>query len=483
MQRLMATSVLVVGDVLLDVYVDGSADRVSPEAPVPVIQESERWATLGGAANVAATVTAFGASATLVGRVGTDAEGDEVLALCAERGIDASGVVRSSRLPTIRKTRIVARYQQTVRVDREVVAPLSDDERVAVLAAVDDFVRAGAGARAVVISDYAKGLLDPELAAQVTARAGEAGVPVVADPKHDLACFRGVTILKPNLAEARAAVGPSPLAGDDPEERVRALAKGVREVSGAENVVLSLSEHGAIGVGADAPVPVRLATRAVDVADVSGAGDTMSAFLAMGLAVDLGFARTMVVANAAAGIVCGKRGTATVGATELTRTLAHSATHPSKWLTSPEEMRLLGEMYARDRGHLVFANGCFDVLHAGHVHMLQHARRLGDGLVVALNSDDSVTRLKGQGRPVNHIEDRVAVIGGLECVDHVVVFEEDTPLRLIERIRPHVIVKGGDYRPDDVVGAAEVASWGGRVEIVPLVPGRSTTEILRRGRA
>ena len=465
---LQATSVFVAGDALLDVYVTGGVERISPEAPVPVVHESSQRAVLGGAANVAANVASLGARVRLGARVGADGEGETLRALCAEHGIGTQALVADPALPTTRKTRVLAGYQQVVRLDREVVAPLGGE--------------AAGAPRALVLADYAKGVLGEDVVRELVARAEAAGVPVVVDPKDpDLHRFAGATVLKPNRDEARRAALRAGTPTDEPE----ALADAVLACSGEKNVVLSLSGEGVIARGAALDGTLRVPTRALQVADVSGAGDTMVAVLAMGCAAGLPLERSVELANVAAGEVCAKLGTAVLAPSELLAAFrVHSqAVAPEKWLADRELVARVGAQLREDGRRIVFANGCFDVLHAGHVALLQAARAFGDVLVVGLNTDESVRRLKGPTRPVSGLDDRVAVISALAAVDVVCAFDEDTPLELILALRPDVLVKGGDYAPEDVVGGAEAAAWGGRVEIVPLLSGRSTTRLLQGSRA
>ena len=476
---LQATSVFVAGDALLDVYVTGGVERISPEAPVPVVHESSQRSVLGGAANVAANVAALGARVRLGARIGMDGEAEALRALCGVHGIGTQALMTDPALPTTRKTRVLAGYQQVVRLDREVVAPLGEVGAQALLASVDAWLEEEAGAsRALVLADYAKGVLTEEVVRALMARCALAGVPVVVDPKDpDLRRFRGATVLKPNRDEARRAALRAGTPTDEPE----ALAGAVLACSGAENVVLSLSGEGVIARGAALPGTVRVPTRALQVADVSGAGDTMVAVLAMGCAAGLPLERSVDLANVAAGEVCSKLGTAVLSPSELLGAFkAHAdAVAPEKWLADRDLVARVGAQWREDGRRIVFANGCFDVLHAGHVQLLQAARAFGDVLVVGLNTDESVRRLKGPTRPVSGLDDRVAVISALAAVDAVCAFDEDTPLELILALRPDVLVKGGDYAPEDVVGGAEAAAWGGRVEIVPLLSGRSTTRLLQ----
>lgn len=477
---LQATSIWVVGDALLDVYLEGGVQRISPEAPVPVFDETGAVRrVLGGAANVAANVAALGARVVLAARVGDDEDAGHLRDALTALGIADDGLLVEPGLPTTRKTRVLAGYQQLVRLDRERVSPLGEAAATALLAGLEAWLaRPHDGGRAVVLADYAKGVLTPEVTRRLIGAARAAGVPVLADPKDpDLSRYAGVTVLKPNRAEARAAAA----AAGQPTDEPVALADAVLRCSGAENAVVSLSAEGVVARGHAVDGTVRVPTRAIQVADVSGAGDTMVAYLAMATAAGLGLARAVELANVAAGHVCSKLGTAVLSPSELLAAFGRhaAATAPETWLGDRAHAARVTAQLRADGRTVVFANGCFDLLHAGHVRLLQAARAHGDVLVVGLNSDASVTRLKGAGRPVAPLADRAAVLGALAAVDYVCAFEEDTPLELILALRPDVLVKGGDYRPEDVVGGAEAGAWGGRVEIVGLLEGRSTTGLLR----
>jgi D-beta-D-heptose 7-phosphate kinase/D-beta-D-heptose 1-phosphate adenosyltransferase len=481
LHALQRARVLVVGDVMLDRYVDGEVERISPEAPVPVLHERATRCVLGGAANVAANVASVGARVTLLGRVGTDAAAGELVALL-ERSRIEHDLVRDAGGPTTTKTRLVAAGQQLARIDHEDVRPTDDASSAALLASVERFLDADVP-RAVVLADYAKGLLSTSLVRAVVAAATERGVPVVTDPKGtDLARYAGSTVVKPNLAEARAAC-PLPGGPRDLAEEIEQLAQACLVASGAHNVVLSCSAAGVAVLGPDGPGVTRLPTRARDVADVSGAGDTLVALTALGLAAGLPLLEAVGIANAAAGVVCGKAGTATLSGTELLGVLGsdvasgHDAAS-RKILSGYDQAHEVGEQYRAEGRRLVFANGCFDLLHAGHIRLLAQARTLGDALLVALNSDASVRALKGAGRPIQSEQDRCEIMAALGCVDFVVLFAEQTPLELIEAVRPAVIVKGDDYASDEVVGGKEAAAWGGQVVLVPRLDGRSTTSII-----
>lgn len=476
------TMVFVLGDILLDAYISGRVSRISPEAPVPVIHQSERKWVAGGAANVAANVSHFGARAWICGRVGTDADGARLLKICESQGVDTCFVLRSEHVPTITKTRVLAGYQQIVRIDHEECAPLSVDEQQRALKSLEDFLQRD-GKKVVIVSDYQKGMLPREFVVKAIAACNQANVPVVTDPKTtDISRYAGSAIVKPNLKDGREILRSHRPAvqGCAFEEETEMMCECYLE-SGIRNVVLSMSERGALIMGADVSKPTRLAPQVLQVADVSGAGDTMVAFLAMALASGFSIEDSVRVGNVAAGIACSKPGTATVSIAEFIDAARKKMppTAQSRLLSMSEIREVM--MREREIGKkIVFTNGCFDILHAGHVKVLQEARSFGDVLVVGLNSDASVRRLKGPSRPIQCETDRAQILEALACVDFVALFDDDTPIQLIEAVLPDVLVKGGDYTVNDIVGAKEVIAAGGCVKIVTLVEGRSTTSIVKR---
>jgi D-beta-D-heptose 7-phosphate kinase/D-beta-D-heptose 1-phosphate adenosyltransferase len=469
-----AAKVLVLGDVILDRYVSGQASRLSPEAPIPVLRPRSTHATLGGAANVALNVAMLGGQAWLCGVVGDDPAAAELLALLRDQPRIHGSLVPVPRRPTTAKTRFMVGSHQLMRLDEEVTQPIDHAVAVAVL---DRFQAALAEAEVVVLSDYAKGVLSDAVLAEALALAKAAGRLVIADPKRaDFAAYRGADILTPNELEARAATGID-AAEDAGAERAGRIALAATQ---GDAVLVTRSERGLTLVCRDRPT-LHVPTRAREVADVSGAGDTLVAALAVALGSGAQLPQAAALANVTAGISVAKQGTATVSAAEVL-----SALHVRELVATDSKIASAEDAAARvaewhKAGLKVgFANGCFDLIHPGHVRLLTEARAGCDRLIVALNTDDSVRRLKGPTRPVQSETARATVMASLAPVDMVVLFAEDTPREMVARLRPDVLVKGSDYTVETVVGADLVASWGGRVLLVDLREGFSTTGTIRR---
>jgi D-beta-D-heptose 7-phosphate kinase/D-beta-D-heptose 1-phosphate adenosyltransferase len=464
--------VLVVGDLMLDRYILGDVDRVSPEAPVPVLRHAQRYERAGGAANVAMNLAGLGCQALLAGFWGDDAEKDELAAILEAGKVDTVGVVTTSR-PTISKTRIVGRTQQLLRLDIESRQPPSEEDRRYLLERVEPMLNK---VHAVVISDYAKGVVSRELCERVILHARAMSVPVLVDPKSpDFGLYSGATMVCPNLQELGRATG----VGVEDLPGLFAAAEAQRREHELTYLAVTMSEQG-IRLLSDAG-SYRSPTQAREVYDVSGAGDTVIAALAAGLAAKLRVETAVDLANLAAGIVVGKVGTAPVAQHELIAALTPSSGVQGAEKILDRDRLLLRLAEWRAAGEtIVFTNGCFDLLHVGHVTLLEECRRFGSKLVLGLNADASVERLKGPTRPLVGERERARVMAALAAVDAVVLFEEDTPLELIRAVRPDVLVKGGDYTVQTVVGHEEVLAAGGRVEIVPTVEGFSTTNLVKK---
>ncbi|HML07418.1 MAG TPA: D-glycero-beta-D-manno-heptose-7-phosphate kinase [Xanthobacteraceae bacterium] len=479
--KLVATqTVLCVGDVMLDDFVYGEVTRVSPEAPTPVLAVRHSVVEIGGAGNVARNVAALGARCILVGLIGDDEAGFTLRnALAKFDGSIIPDLVVDGTRQTTRKVRFVSEHHSThlMRADWETVEPASAATQSAVIARAEAALpKVGA----VVLSDYAKGVLTERVIRAIIDAARRRGVPVIVDPKfHDYRVYRGATLLTPNRKELAAAVH-RPLIN---EAEVAVAAAELAHLVDSEAVLVKRSEEG-MTLHLEGHAPVHVAAYPVKVRDVSGAGDTVAAVMAVLLALKAPFEAAMRAANAAAAVVVGKRGTSTVSLAELRHRILPAAS------LAPEEKivfdwSVLDERLAEWRRHglrIGFTNGCFDLLHRGHIRLLAEARAACDRLVVGLNSDASTRRLKGRTRPINPAEGRAEVLAALEAVDLVVVFEEDTPLELIARVRPAVLVKGGDYKREEVVGHELVEAAGGDVILVDPVPGHSTTAIVERAR-
>jgi D-beta-D-heptose 7-phosphate kinase/D-beta-D-heptose 1-phosphate adenosyltransferase len=474
--------VLVIGDIMLDRYIHGDVERISPEAPVPVLRHARRYERAGGAANVAMNLAGLGCQTFLAGYWGSDSEQTELAAILERAGIDTVGVVSTS-LPTISKTRIVGRTQQLLRLDIESrdAPPSAEAQRLH-----DRATELVAKVHAVILSDYAKGALSTTLCEAIIRAARTAGIPVLADPKTpDFSKYTGATTVCPNLGELAAATGIPAHHTDD----LLAAGQALVAEHDLKFLTVTMSEKGISVLRPASPACLRAATpgiyhspaRAREVFDVSGAGDTVIATLAASLAGGLQIETAVELANLAAGIVVSKVGTVPIAAHELVAALT-----PSSGLTAGEKILDLERIKLRvaewraSGETIVFTNGCFDLLHVGHITLLEDCRRFGSKLVLGLNADASVCRLKGPTRPIVSERERARVMAALAAVDAVVLFEEDTPLELIRALKPNVLVKGGDYTIETVVGHEDVLASGGRVEIVPTVEGFSTTNIVKK---
>ena len=474
--RIKQARVVCVGDVMLDRFVYGAVERVSPEAPVPICRVADETAMLGGAGNVIRNLVALGAGADCIAVVGDDAAGAEVAALLAALdGVRADLLTDGGRHTTM-KTRYISGTQQLLRADRESEHAVTDALAEKIF---DRAETALTGAQALVLSDYGKGTLTDALTARLIAAAKAAGRAVVVDPKgDDYGRYRGATLVTPNRRELAGASGMK--TGSD--EQVAAAARHIIDSCGVEAVLVTRGADGMTLLAADGVAAHHLPSAAREVFDVSGAGDTVVAAVAAALGAGIGLGDAVRIANAAAGIVVGKIGTAVAHAADLVDTIRR------QHLRGPGEGKVLSLEAALDRiggwrrrgARIGFTNGCFDLIHPGHVALLARSRAACDRLAVGLTSDASTRRLMGDGRPVQPEAARAAVLASLASVDLVIVFGEDTPMKLIEAIRPEVLAKGADYTLDQVVGAELVQSWGGEVVLIELEPGHSTTATIAR---
>lgn len=471
-EQLANRTVLVVGDLMVDRFVYGDVARISPEAPIPVLRYREEVAMLGGAGNVARNIVALNGNAALVGAVGNDADGRYVSEeLCPAAGIEDRSV-RMTGCPTIIKTRFVSSGQQILRLDREETM-IDIDALERSKSVVRNTLP---GVDAMILSDYAKGMLTRDTISAHISAAIASGVPVVVDPKSaDLAIYRGADVITPNAKEATTATGSDCATDEGAADAAEAI---LRKTEGRAVVIT----RGSQGMTLYAPSsgvekPIHIPTRASSVYDVSGAGDTVVATLALALSAGLDIRIAAQLANVAAGVVVGKLGTAAVSMEELIQSVADA--EERAFTTREQAAARVGRW--RHRGLRVgFANGCFDLVHPGHVALLRKAREKCDRLIVALNTDASVKRLKGESRPVQDEASRAAVIGSLRSVDLVTLFDEDTPLELIKLLKPDVLFKGEDYTVAEVVGSDVIAQWGGSVMLIPLEDGHSTSSIIAR---
>jgi D-beta-D-heptose 7-phosphate kinase/D-beta-D-heptose 1-phosphate adenosyltransferase len=452
LERFAGLRLLVLGDVMLDEYLTGHVERTSPEAPVPVVRAEDETSSLGGAANVAHLARALGAEAQLFGVVGNDGAGQRFIAQCEAAGIDADHVLVAETRPTTRKLRVLAQHQHVLRVDWEEHRPI----RPAMATEVLQRLRALKRPDAMVISDYAKGLLTPEVLAGAISMAREWGVPVLVDPKYaDLSRYRGATVIKANLKEFEASLGYQIV--DHLEDELAAGSAAMLEATQTQALVVTLGDKGLAVFPRDQEAFL-VPTSIQDVYDVSGAGDAVITVLALSLAVRIPIEEAARLANEAAGVAVGKSGVAVVSPGELAARFVHGA-HDK--IISRDELASRVAWWRVQGQRIVFTNGCFDLLHVGHLHLLREAAREGDVLLVAVNSDESVRRLKGKNRPLISSSERTALLAALDCVDAVVVFDEDTPRELLDEVRPDVLAKGSDYAVDEVVGKNRIEKDGG----------------------
>ena len=470
--ELKRASLLVVGDLMLDEYVFGTIDRISPEAPVQVLNWTSGNASLGGAANVANNLARLGCEVFLAGAIGRDHAGDELLRLAKTSGINAGGVLADVHRATTVKTRLISHGKQILRVDKESRAELDETSAAALLAFVKDCLPKVQG---VVLSDYSKGVLGQKITSAVIRMASAAGRPVFVDPKgDDFAKYRGALLLTPNKLElGRAAQKPVRT-----EDEIRSAVDTLFSQTDCQAILVTRSEEG-MSLYKKGAGETRIQAEVHDVFDLTGAGDTVISVIARVFLGGHDLETAARLANAAAGIKVEKVGTAAVSIDELSSWIRERSSRGATKLVDLSQVRQRVSLAHSQGLKVVFANGCFDLLHAGHVQFLQKAKALGNVLVVAINDDDSTRQIKGNGRPLISVKDRAGIIAALESVDYVIVFSEVTPLRLIEELRPDVLVKGGNYTLEEVVGRTEVERYGGRVALIPAIDTQSSSQIIR----
>jgi len=465
--------ILVVGDLILDEYLSGAIGRISPEAPVPVLESAGRMRSPGGAANVAANLADLGCEVILCGVRGDDPDGEALVELLEERGISTDGVVLEKARPTTHKLRVLARGQHVFRIDSEQTVPIADETRTRLLEFVQKWIGACDG---VICSDYQKGVLSRESLSAIMEASRKVDRLVLVDPKgSDYTRYRGAHLLTPNLSEVEIASGRD---ANSPET-LAAAARDLLTQTEAPYLLATCGKDGMVLFGSAGECET-IGTQAREVYDVTGAGDTVISMLALGIFAGMSSVASARLANIAAGLVVAKLGTATLTRFEIREFLNGRPGWGRRKLVNWRSAAEVCESAKKLGKTVVFTNGCFDLLHAGHVEYLQKARDEGDLLVLGLNSDASVRAVKGPGRPMVEQADRALVLAALECIDYVVIFDELTPASLIERLAPDVLVKGADYLASEVVGRDIVEGRGGRLVLVDLVEGRSTTRLVER---
>ena len=463
--------ILVVGDLMMDEYLWGDVDRISPEAPVQVVAVNREEFTLGGSGNVVNNLAALGARVSVVGVIGTGSDGRLLMEKFNALGVNTSGIIQEPERPTTRKTRIIAAHQHVLRIDRETRKEISGNNFAEMTKIIIDQIPK---MDVVLISDYGKGVVSPALIAKIVEEAKKHARFVIADPKGlDFTKYTGVSLITPNLKEAALAAG---VEITDNVSLVRAADKILTAVN-INNLLITCGPDGMV-LFEKGKAPYRIKSKARQVFDVSGAGDTVLSTLGLAIASGLSFRQSADIANTAAGIVVGKLGTATISQKELTKALdGGSDGGPSKFVELDRLEPLITEI--RKKGQkIVLTNGCFDLLHAGHIKLFSASRQFGEVLIVAIDDDKSVRALKGEGRPVIDARQRIRILSALDSVDHVVLFASDELDRLIELIRPDILTKGSNYTSSEVTGHKLVEKFGGKVEMIPIDDRISSSRII-----
>ncbi len=464
---------LVIGDLILDEYIWGAVSRISPEAPVPILETKSENLTLGGAANVANNLVALGCEVHLVGAIGQDEKGDKLLTLIEEKGISSKGIFRFVHRPTTSKIRVVAHNQQVLRIDKEDNRPITEETENRIIKYIN---KALPDMDIVICSDYRKGILTEKVFSAVSHRAKNSKKRVIVDPKSsDFELYKGATVITPNQFEVEKAV---PIKIQDKIDLDRA-AEYLLNLTHAEVLLITRGKDG-MTLYPNKAKPVDIPTQAKEVFDVTGAGDTVASVLAMALAVGFNPEDSAWLSNMAASIVVGKVGTAVVTLNEINEYLQEEMLRTAHTVLKLEELKKIVSLAKGTGKTVVFTNGCFDLIHGGHIEFLQKAREKGDLLVVGLNSDRSVKSIKGEGRPIKSEKERANIISALRYVDYITIFDESTPADLIREVRPDILVKGDDYAIDEVVGREIVEGYGAKVELIPVVQGLSTTNIVEK---
>jgi len=471
--RFHGCRILVIGDLMIDEYLWGEVDRISPEAPVQVVSVLRDSTTLGGAGNLVKNLVALGAKVGVAGVIGAGGKAASMLKMFTELGVDTTGLIQDPGRPTTRKTRIIGGHQHVLRIDRETRQEISEGqaERLAqfVRNRIDDF-------DVLLLSDYGKGLLTETLLRRVIDEARKRARPVIVDPKGlNFKKYAGATLITPNKKEASLATGIEMV----DHESLMAAGNALLGEIPAQRVLITCGKDGMV-LFEDGKVPHRIAADVRQVFDVSGAGDTVLAVLGLALASGASFQQSAAVASVAAGVVVGKVGTASVSAEELTKALSPSAEAlAGKYKSVPELTDLANRLKAEGKT-IVMTNGCFDLLHVGHVKLLSASKKMGDVLIVAIDDDDSVRILKGKDRPIIGAQERLGIISALDCVDHVTLFSTNDLENLIEAIRPNILTKGSNYTTETVLGREIVERFKGRVALIQVTEPVSSTQIINQ---
>ena len=465
--------ILVVGDLILDEYIWGGINRISPEAPVPILETRSETLALGGAANVANNLVALGCEIHLCGAIGQDEKGDKLLQTIHNRSIQTEGIFRFVHRPTTSNMRIIAHNQQVLRIDKEDNRPITTETEKKLLQYINQMLPSMDG---VICSDYQKGILTEKVIHAIMHKAKKAKKPVIVDPKSsDFSLYKNATVITPNLKEVARSV---PIKITNKENLDRA-AEYLLNLTRSEAILITQGKDG-MTLFQNKAKSISIQTEAKEVFDVTGAGDTVISVFSIAVFVGFNFKEAAWLSNMAASIVVGKVGTAVVTLNEINEFLYKEMLRTSHTVLGIDELKKIIGLAKSTEKKVVFTNGCFDIIHGGHIEFLQKAKSLGDILVVGLNTDNSVKNLKGEGRPIKTEKERANILSALKFIDYITLFNEPTPEKLIREIRPDILVKGDDYKIDDVVGREIVEGYGAHVELIPIVKGHSTTMTLEK---
>jgi D-beta-D-heptose 7-phosphate kinase/D-beta-D-heptose 1-phosphate adenosyltransferase len=473
--RFIATPILVIGDLMIDEYIWGHVNRISPEAPVQIVEAVKKESTLGGAANVVKNLVSLEAQVSVSSIVDEGETGTLIRKELQKLGVNIEGVFNETEKISSKKMRVLSldSNQQILRIDHESVHPILNDSERKII----EYVKTNIGSfGAVILSDYLKGVLTDILIRNIMEQAQEREIPVIVDPKGtNYKKYRYATVVTPNKREVETVLNTRIVDEETLQKAGRCLLNRLK----AKALLITLGKNG-MALFQRGKRVIRIQAEKKDVYDVTGAGDTVISLLGLGIASGLDFMRSIEIANIAAGIVVSKLGTATVSMQEIIDDVLQHKIYQSNKIVELEPLVKLVNERRKDGRTIVFTNGCFDILHVGHTSFLQQARQRGDLLIVGLNSDSSARRLKGPDRPIIPMKERAAILSSLVGVDYITVFEENTPIHLIQALKPDILVKGDDYKKEEVVGKEIVESYGGRVELIPFVKGVSTTSIIDR---